>query len=95
MRRCGLGEVVAFGVRGEGAGVDVCVVLLKGLLDEGAGLGVLADEFWRGVGSEAQEVMPDEDLAVTVWACADADGGDGELAGEGSGDLAGDAFKDD
>ena len=61
----------------------------------GGGVGVLANKFggWRE--GEVDEVVEDEDLAIAIGACADADGGDGEFGGDGGGDFTGNPFEDD
>ena len=95
-------QVIAFGVRGEGAGEDFVAEVLGGATNGRAGIGETADEL-RGFGrfggvcaeGEADEVVEDEDLAVTVGAGTDADGGDGDGAGDVGGDLARDAFEDE
>lgn len=51
--------------------------------------------FAPGEKGEIEEVVEDEDLAVAVGACADADDGDAGGCGDARGDLPGDAFKDE
>jgi hypothetical protein len=75
--------------------LDVFAIVFDGGADKGAGVGVAADEFGgRGEG-EVEQVVKDEDLAVAIGAGSDADGGDGQLGGDGGGHLAGNAFEDD
>ena len=75
--------------------LDVFAIVLDGGADEGAGVGVAADEFGRGREGEVDEIVEDEDLAVAAGAGADADGGDGQLGGDFFSDFAGHAFKDE
>ncbi len=56
---------------------------------------VAANKFCRRREGEVEEVVKDQDLAVAVWACSYADGGDGELAGDRRRKFTGHSFKDD
>ncbi len=62
---------------------------------ERTGVGVLADELCVRAAGEIDEIVEDEDLAVALGACADADGGDAERGGDVGGDFARDAFEND
>src|SRR5688572_33224373 len=50
-------------------------------------VGVALGELRLEVGERAQEIVGQQDLPVGARACADADGGDLELAGDDRGDL--------
>ena len=58
-------------------------------------MGVLAREFWREPGKEADEIMGDEHLAVAGCAGADADGGDLQRGADSRGDVSFHEFEDD
>jgi peptidoglycan/xylan/chitin deacetylase (PgdA/CDA1 family) len=87
--------VIAFFVRREGAVFNVVAIVFDGGADERGGISVLADKLGRRGEGEVDEVVEDEDLAVAVRAGADADGGNGQLGGDGGGDFAGNAFEYD
>ena len=87
--------MVAFFVGGEGAVLYVVAIVLDGGSDLGGGVGILADKLGCGGEGEVDEVVEDKNLAVAIGTGADADGGDGELCGDGGGDFTGNAFEDD
>src|ERR1700733_4011707 len=86
----GFAGVVGLRVGREGASADVVAVGADGAGDEFTGVGVLAREFRRRVEGEAEEIVGDEDLAVTVGAGTDADRWDLQFTGDLRGELAGD-----
>ena len=57
--------------------LHVFAIVLDGLADQRAGVGVAADKFCRGREGEVEEIVEDEDLAVAIGSGADADGGNG------------------
>src|SRR5579871_272729 len=89
------GEMVAFGIAGEGTVGHCLLVLLDAAAEERCCVAEGADELgvWRE--GEVEEIVEDEDLAVAVGAGSDADGGDAGGGGDAGCDLAGDAFKHD
>ncbi len=91
----GFGQMIALLVGGEGAALDVFAIVFDGGADQRAGVGVAADEFGRRRKGEADQIVEDENLAVAIRTGADADGGNGQLGGDGGGHFAGNAFKND
>lgn len=78
---------------GGGRGVDGGDVFADGG-GEGCGeLGAGGGEFRAEPGEESDEVVEDEDLTVASVTAADADGGDGEVAGDFGGEAGQDNFE--
>jgi hypothetical protein len=89
------GQVIALLVRGEGAVLDVFAIVLDGGADQRAGVGIAAHKLGRRREGQVQQVVEDEDLAVAIGPGADADGGNGQLGGNGRGHFARNAFQHD
>jgi hypothetical protein len=69
------------GLGGELTGTDLVKVPVDGISDDRSQVGVLLHEFGRILLTEAQDVMDDEYLTVTVGSRADADGRDARCRG--------------
>src|SRR3989304_3268139 len=82
-----------FGLAREGAARDVGDKSADGLLEQGPQVGVARDKLGRDAETQADEVVPDQHLAVAGRPGADADGGDLELAGDALRHFGRDAFE--
>ena len=56
--------MIALFIRREGAVLDIFAIVLYGGADEGAGVGIAANEFGGGGEGEVEQIVEDEDLAV-------------------------------
>src|SRR5690242_12577247 len=86
--------MVCFGVVGKFARLYIGKEALQGFGGGVGQVGVLAHEAGEVVGVHSKHVVEDENLAVAVATRADADGGNGNLVGDGLGQHVGDAFED-
>src|SRR6266851_951233 len=95
LRFCWLAGMIRLGIGGESAAANVGAVIANGVGDNFGYVCVLAGELWRLTECEAEEIVDDQDLAIAVRACSDADCRDAQLAGDTRGKISRHGFEHD
>src|SRR5207302_634392 len=80
---------------GEFAVPDFAAIARHRLVNDGAKIGILPGKFWHEAGRQAEQIVRDKDLPITLWPSADADRGYLQGGRNVSRHRRGDAFQDD
>lgn len=86
-------QMIALCVGGKGPRFHSLAELFETCLHDAADVCELPNELGGSGGEKAEEIVPDEDLSVTIWACADPDRRHADVCGDLRGHLAWDAFE--
>src|SRR5580704_5492865 len=77
----------------ETAGTHIAAIRLDSARNFAGKIRILARKFRRVADGESNEIVEDENLAIAVWAGADADGWNAELFGDARGEFARNGFE--